>query len=208
MVFYMLTTRHKPALNHWLEPLARYLSRLGVSPFALTLAAPVLTLVVCVLFVNTRAVVPFCLAMAVVGALDGLDGAVARASGRVTKLGAYVDAMADRYVEIMVIVSAGIVTGYWALLLLVLAGSLLVSYAKARAAMEVPVSNLEWPDLMERAERSAVFLVGLMAGALVPWRPGGHDLFWWALWLLIILVYATVIQRTWRALRLIQARSR
>lgn len=204
----MLTTRHKSTLNQWLQPLAVRLSRLGVSPFTLTLAAPVLTLIVCIIFVRTHAVVLFCFTMAVVGALDGLDGAVARASGRVTKLGAYVDAMADRYVEIMVIVAAGIVTGYWALLLLALAGSLLVSYAKARAAMEVPVSNLEWPDLMERAERSAVFLIGLLLGSVCPWRPGGQDLFWWALWLLIILVHATVIQRTWRALRLIRSRSR
>jgi len=89
----------------------------------------------------------------------------------------------------------------------VLAGALLVSYAKARAAMEVAVANTEWPDLMERAERGVVFLVGLAAGALVRWYPLGHDLFWWTLVLLALLIHLTVAQRVLRARRLIQERS-
>lgn len=202
----MLTSRYKPFLNRLLEPLARRLVRMGVSPSTLTLLGPVLGTLACVLFVRTHAVVPFCVAMAVVGCLDGLDGAVARAGARVTKVGAYLDAMADRYVEIIVVLSAAIVSGYWTLSTVVLAGSLLVSYAKARAAMEVPVSNLEWPDLMERAERSVLFLAGLAAGAAVPWRPLGRDLFWWTLVLLAILLSVTVAQRVLRATRLIRER--
>lgn len=202
----MLTSRYKPRLNRFLEPVARRLVRMGVSPATLTLLGPLLGTLACVLFVRTRAVVPFCVAMAVVGCFDGLDGAVARAGARVTKVGAYLDAMADRYVEIIVVLSAAIVTGYWTLSMVALAGSLLVSYAKARAAMEVPVSNLEWPDLMERAERSVLFLVGLIASALVPWRPLGKDLFWWTLVLLAILLSVTVAQRVLRATRLIRER--
>ncbi|MBI2496077.1 MAG: CDP-alcohol phosphatidyltransferase family protein [Candidatus Omnitrophica bacterium] len=243
----MLTSRYKPRLNRLLDPLARRLAQMGVSPATLTLLGPLLGSLACALFVRTRAVAPFCVAMAVVGCFDGLDGAVARASGRVTKLGAYLDAMADRYVEIIVVLAAAVVTGYWALSMVALAGSLLVSYAKARAAMEVPVSNLEWPDLMERAywtlsmvalagsllvsyakaraamevpvsnlewpdlmeraERSVLFLGGLAAGAVVPWRPRGKDLFWWTLALLAILLSVTVLQRILRARRLILDRS-
>ena len=81
-----------------------------------------------------------------------------------------------------------------------------MSYAKARAAMEVAVSNLEWPDLMERAERSLLFGAGLVAGALVPWRPLGHDLFWWTLVLLALLTHLTVLQRALRARRYIRER--
>src|SRR3989338_6851038 len=51
------------------------------------------------------------------------------------------------------VLGAAEVTGYWILSMIVLAGALIVSYAKARAAMEVAISNLEWPDLMERGER-------------------------------------------------------
>jgi CDP-diacylglycerol--glycerol-3-phosphate 3-phosphatidyltransferase/archaetidylinositol phosphate synthase len=89
----------------------------------------------------------------------------------------------------------------------VLVGSLLVSYAKARAAMEVSVSNQEWPDLMERAERGTLFLGGLLAGRLIPWEPFGRDLFWWTLVLLTVLVHLTVVQRVLRARRLIRARA-
>jgi phosphatidylglycerophosphate synthase len=203
----MLTTRYKPALNRLLEPLAGWIARRGVTPTALTLAAPILVSVICLVFLRTRAVVPFCLAVLLAGVLDGLDGAVARASRRVTKFGAYLDAVCDRYVEVLVGLSVAAVTGHWALITAVLSGSLLVSYAKARAAMEVAVSNQEWPDLMERTERGLVFLAGLAAGSLVPWRPFGRDLFWWTLVLLTALVHLTVLQRVLRARRFIRQRS-
>lgn len=202
----MLTTRYKSVLNRWLEPLAAPLARAGVPPSAITLAGPLLTSLACLWFVRVRAVVPFCLVMAVIICLDGLDGAVARAGGRVTKVGAYLDALCDRYVEVMVVLAVAHVTGYWVLSLAVLSGALLVSYAKARAAMEVAVSNLEWPDLMERAERSLLFVAGLAAGAAVPWRPLGHDLFWWTLVLLALLTHLTVLQRALRARRYIRER--
>ena len=203
----MITTRYKPLLNRAIEPLAVRIAKSGVSPTILTLLGPFLGAIVCLLFLRTRAVLPFCAAIAAVGCLDALDGAVARAGGRVTKFGAYLDAVADRYVEAMAVLAAARVTGYWTLSMIVLAGSLLVSYTKARAAMEVAVSNEEWPDLMERAERGLLFVAGLAAGALVPWRPLGRDLFWWTLALLAVLTHLTVAQRVLRARRLIRERS-
>ena len=204
----MLVTRYKSLIDQAYKPLATWLAGLGVSPTAITLASPVLTAGVCLWFIRAQAVVPFCLAIVAVGALDGLDGAVARVSGRVTKFGAYVDAMCDRYFEAMIALSVAYVTGYWFLSMASLAGALMVSYAKARAAIEVNVSNTEWPDLMERAERSALYVGGLLAGDLLPnVRPWGHDLFWWALLVFTVLVHATVIQRALRARRLIAARS-
>lgn len=203
----MLAARYKPLFNRLLEPLAAWIAHRGIPASAVTLSAPLIGLVACVAFVRTRSVLPFCVAMTAVACLDGLDGAVARASGRVTKRGAYLDAMGDRYVETMALIAAASVTGYWFLSSLVLAGSLLVSYAKARTAMEVAISNAEWPDLMERPERLVVFLVGLAASAVMPWRPFGRDLFWWALLLLAVLVHLTVAQRLARACRLIDDRA-
>ena len=203
----MITTRYKPVLSRLLHPLAARLARSGIHPSAITLTVPVLSLLVCAWFVRTQAVVPFAVVMLVVGCLDGLDGAVARAGGRTTKFGAYLDAVCDRCVEAIVALSVASVTGYWVLTMLVLVGSLLVSYTKARAAMEVSVSNEEWPDLMERTERDVLFLVGLAASALIPWRPLGHDLFWWTLVFLAILIYVTVVQRILRARHFIRERS-
>jgi phosphatidylglycerophosphate synthase len=203
----MLTTRHKASLDRWLAPLARQLIRIGLTPTVLTLSAPVIGALLCLWVLRTRQVGGFCVAIVLAGCLDALDGAVARAGGRATKFGAYLDAVCDRLFEVIVAMTAAALSGYWFLVTGVLAGSLLVSYAKARAAMEVSVSNQEWPDLMERAERGLLFVAGLAAGWLVPWRPAGHDLFWWALVVLNVLVYLTVVQRVLRARRLIGERS-
>lgn len=202
----MLTSRYKHVLNQAIEPVASLIAKLGVSPSALTLAGPLLGSLVCLWFVRTRAVIPFCIFITLAGLLDGLDGALARVSGRVTKFGGYLDAVCDRYLETIVIISVAWVTGHWLLSMIVLAGSLLVSYAKARAAMEVAVSNVEWPDLMERTERCVLFVGGLAVSSLISWRPLGHDLFWWTLVVLSGLIHFTVIQRLLRARRLIQER--
>ena len=203
----MLATRYKPAIDRAVAPLARLVARAGIPPSAITLSIPLLTAAVCAWFLRSRAVVPFCAAMLLIGLLDGLDGAVARAAGKVTKFGAYLDALCDRYVDAFVALAAASVTGYWGPCMAVLVGALLVSYAKARAAMETPVSNLEWPDLMERTERGVLFLAGLAAGAVAPWRPLGRDLFWWTAVLLAVLTHATVMQRLLRARRFIVQRS-
>ena len=204
----MLTSLYKPLFNRLMQPLAAAIARSGLHPSIITVACPLLMAIACVTLVRTRAVGWFCLAALAIGGLDVLDGAVARAGRRASAFGAYLDAMCDRYVDAMVVITVAAVTGYWGLSMAVLAGVLLISYAKARAAMEVAVSNLEWPDLMERAERSALFLAGLAAGAYLPWRPLGRDLFWWTLVVLSALVHLTVIQRMVRAHKFIRERSR
>ena len=198
--------RIRMTVQAWLTPPAKRLARCGISPSAITLMTPLLVSLICLWFVQTRAVWPFCLFVAAVGCFDALDGAVARGSGRVSRFGAYLDAMCDRYVEAIIVLSTAWVSGYWVLSMIVLAGALLTSYAKARAAMEVDVSNLEWPDLLERPERSALFLIGLALNAWLPWKPLGKDLFWWMLLVLALLTHATVVQRMLRARRFINER--
>lgn len=203
----MLASNYKHVFNRVLHPIAATIARSGISPTTLTLATPLLGLLICAWFVSTRAILPFCLVMMLVGLLDVLDGAVARIGGRVTPFGGYLDAVCDRYVDAMVAIAVAVVTGYWVLCMSAMAGALLVSYTKARAAMEVPVSNQEWPDLMERIERTMIFMGGLAASALVPWRPLGHDLFWWTLVFLVPLIHLTVIQRILRARQFIRERA-
>ena len=203
----MITTTYKAFFNRVFEPPARVLVRCGVTPNLLTLAGLLLGLLCCLFLVVTRQVALFCVLVAAVGLCDALDGAVARVSGTATRFGAYLDAMADRYVEAAVALAAAYVTGYWMWSLVVLAGSFGISYAKARAAMEVPIANNEWPDWMERAERGALFILGFFLSAVLPWRPGGHDLFYWTLVVLAVATHATVIQRVLRARRIIAARS-
>ena len=203
----MVTARYKSFFTPFLHPLARRLSRWGVSPSAVTLTGLLLVFVSCFFVLWTKRLLAFCGLVTVSVLCDALDGAVARVSGRVTKFGAYLDAVCDRYAEAAMLLSVAAVTGYWALSIVVIVGALLTSYAKARAAMEVRISNEEWPDVMERTERFLLFVVGLAASQLIPWRPGGRDLYWWALLVLAVLTHATVIQRIMRARRLIRLRS-
>jgi len=202
----MITTRYKQAFNRLLDPVASVLIRLEVSPSAVTLGGLALVVASCTFLLVTRRVLVFCILVSGAALLDALDGAVARASGRVTKFGSYLDAMCDRYVEAVVVLSVAVVTGYWTLSMLALVGAMLISYAKARAAIEVPVSNLEWPDLMERTERDVLYILGLAASQLISIRPLGHDLFWWTLVILCVLIHATVIQRICRARQFIMNR--
>lgn len=204
----MLTSRYKPFFNRLFEPPARLLVACRVPPSVVTLAGVGLVGAACARLLVTRRILEFCALVALASLFDALDGAVARRGGRVTRWGAYLDAMCDRYAETLIVLTVAAVTGYWLLSGLLLSGALLVSYAKARAAMEAPVSNLEWPDLMERAERGALYLLGLVGGQLVVWRPWGRDLFWWTLALLAVLTHATVLQRMRRAKGFIEGRSR
>ena len=202
----MLTSRYQPFFHRLLEGPARFLARWRVMPTTLTFLGLFLVGASCLVLIRTRQLLLFCGLVMGASLCDALDGAVARASGRVTKQGAYLDALCDRYAEAAVVLSVAFVTGYWALSSALLVGTMLVSYAKARAALEAPVSNLEWPDLMERTERGAVYLAGLAGSQVVGWRPLGHELFWWTLLVLSVLVHATVLQRVIRAVGFIRQR--
>ena len=204
----MITSRYKPAFNAAFDPLARLLVALKVSPSAVTLAGLALVFACCAFLLRTRQIIPFSFMVTAASLFDALDGAVARRGVRTSAFGSYLDAMCDRYGEVAVLLSVAVVTGYWIGTGLLLSGSLLVSYAKARAAMETSVSNQEWPDFMERMERDVIYIVGLWQSQIIPWRPFGRDVFWWTLTILAVLVHVTVVQRIFRARRFILQRAR
>ncbi len=74
------------------------------------------------------------------GILDTLDGSLARATGQSKKFGAFLDSVLDRYTELMIYLGIWFYfyrnnaqTLYYLLILLILFGSLMVSYTRARA---------------------------------------------------------------------------
>ncbi len=107
------------------------------------------------------------------GLLDTLDGSLARATGRVTRTGAFLDSTLDRYAEFLVI--AGVwgrcVRTGWELAggvsaLLAVQGSLMVSYARARAeGLGHPLRG----GVFERPERLLVLAAGLLATPAEEW---------------------------------------
>src|SRR5262245_41272852 len=105
------------------------------------------------------------------GMLDILDGRLARATNRQTKAGALFDSVADRWGELV------LMSGYawylrdsiWLLaVMLAVAGSMMVSYTRARGeGLGVELSG----GVMQRAERIALVVVGTLLGAWLAAAP-------------------------------------
>ena len=140
-----------------LAPLVGVLANLGVTPTGVTLFGLGLhVLGAVVIGFGSLAGGGFILLLAAV--CDALDGALARQTGQVSRFGAFLDSTIDRVDE--TVVFAGIAAYYlgspsgwgdvWAVVsLLALAGSLITSYARARAeglGLECSVGVFERPE--------------------------------------------------------------
>ena len=176
-------------------PLARWLVRLGVGPIPLTFLG-LATAIGAGALAALGLWVPAGAALMVSGALDLLDGAVARASGWVTAFGAFLDSLTDRVGEGALFLGLVVFYGGRAdlvpllLVFLAFAGSFLVSYTRARAE-GLGLSLTE--GVMTRAERLLVLSVGLLVGQVPV-----------ALGVVAALAFFTAAQRAyavWRGLR-------
>jgi len=171
------------------------LARTRVTPNALTAAGILLcaTASILVLFESRHEILFFWLGAVVfvVGSLlDILDGALARAGGKTTPFGAFLDSTTDRMSEAFVLGAIALVFSRdgetWALALTIaaIAGSLLVSYTRARAEAIGLKGDV---GIGSRAERVVVITGGLV---LAPW-----GVLPWAIALLAATAWPTVVQR-------------
>ena len=180
------------AARRILDPVAAGGLRLGLSPDALTLIGLALSIAAGVAVATGRLYVATLLLF--LGALcDILDGSMARRAGCSSRRGAFLDSTLDRLAEIAVFI--GLVVYFrerlfvQVLTLLALTGSLMTSYARARAeglGIDCKVG------LLERPERLALLILGLL---LAPLRLGGLGLLEWVIALLALLTYVTTLQR-------------
>ena len=187
-----LLPRRAPAAV--LDPIVRLLARAGVTPFALTTVG-FLGNVMAAVFVAQGAFLIGGVLVLVFSALDMLDGALARSTGRASRFGALYDSTLDRVSEAVVLFGLawwGIEGGHTtevALAFAAVVGSLMVSYVRARAEG----LGLELKDgLFTRSERVALTGVALILGFVTA-----------ALWALAVLTMITAAQRTWIASRML-----
>ena len=117
-------------LKRALEPIALGMGRLGLTPDALTLIGFAVTVVGAVLIAE-RLWLAGGLVVFLGGAFDLFDGTLARATGRVSKLGAFMDSVFDRAGEVIVYV--GMVAGLQELG--ILNGTVLASAAMGSAVL-------------------------------------------------------------------------
>jgi len=100
--------------------------------------------------------------------IDLVDGSVARVTGKVTKFGAYLDTIVDRYVEGIIIVGLlfaalpGFIYPAYVWIFLYFFGSLMTTYAKAAAKEKEIIDKELRGGLLERAERLIILFVGII----------------------------------------------
>lgn len=177
-------------MTRLLEPVGSALAALGVTPAVMTLFG--LAVVVAGSVVIANGDLALGAGILLVGSLlDGLDGAVARASDSVSARGAFLDAAFDRLGEIAGFAGLAVaMVGEARILLLIilsLGGAILVPYMRARAEAEGFDGK---GGLMGRAERVILFGAGLIFGLV--------ELM---LWVFVILVWLTAFSRFWKTYR-------
>lgn len=184
--------------------LALPLASVRVSPLAVTLAALPLSLASAALLVSGRPLAAVAVGCAA-SLTDFLDGAVARAQGRTSAAGNYLEAVVDRVVEIILLL--GLAWFYPLPAACALAFSLLVSYAKPRVALVITTDNRDWPGLGDHCDRLLLILVAMLACAW-PVQVLGQSGAAWVLWLLAAMAAVGAWQRVQYALSLVQEAER
>jgi len=148
------------------------------------------------------------IALVVANLFDMLDGQVARLSGRVTRFGGFLDSSLDRLSDMVVFVGLMVFyardTPAHSTLNVFLAGaglmgSVMVSYASARAESLIPKCDV---GFLRRPERVVLFIIGALST-----HPGSTNFFAnrmpAVLWVLAVGSYWTFAHRmyhTWREL--------
>ena len=130
------------------------------------------------------------------GLFDMVDGRVARETNRVTRFGGFFDSVLDRYSDLALLVGLLVWYGsinrpfYVVLTALVMTGSVMVSYTRARAENSIPTCKV---GFMERPERVVLLIIGALFARMAQ-----------VLWVIAILSNLTVVHRmifTWQEAR-------
>src|ERR1700728_214682 len=135
------------------------------------------------------------------GLFDMVDGRVARETNQVTRFGGFFDSVLDRYSDLALLMGLLVYYGtinryfYVVLTAIVMTGSVMVSYARARAENTIPSCKV---GFMERPERIVLVIIGALFNRMGP-----------VLWVIAVLSTITVIHRishTYHVLREIEPR--
>src|SRR5580700_4611034 len=121
------------------------------------------------------------------GLFDMVDGRVARETNRVTRFGGFFDSVVDRYSDLALFMGLLVYYAsinrffYIVLTAIVMTGSVMVSYARARAECTIPKCKV---GFLERPERVVLIIIGALFDRMAP-----------VLWVIAVLSNLTVIHR-------------
>ena len=176
----------------YLNPIAGFFNRLGIRPNTVTLFGLMGT-IGCAVLIAFGHMTWAGILLLFMGPVDAMDGALARLRNEASDWGAFVDAVTDRYSELFLFLgfliyyilqanATGVILAY-----LAAAGSVLVSYVKARADASKLDANV---GLLTRVERYIVLIPGLIFSLPLP-----------VLIIIAILANFTALQRILRVRR-------
>ena len=189
----MISERIGTYVRGYLLQVGRVIARTGVTPNQLTLFGLGLNVIVAIVIATGEFRLGGVLLL-VASAFDMLDGAVARATQSISKVGGFLDSTLDRYSEVVVYLGVLIYLldtddARTASILVVVAstGALMISYARAKAESIGYTASV---GLAARPERVVLLALFLIFGWTI-----------WALWLLALVTHITAITRivhVWR----------
>lgn len=181
-----LTDRLRALFKGVLDPIGGFLNNLGLTPNMITMLG-LAGNVVAAIFIAKGQVILGGVIVLVMWPVDALDGTMARLRGEPSDFGAFVDSVTDRYSELFIFggllyyfASLGSLLGTM-LVFISASGSVLVSYARARAeglGYSAKVGTLT------RVERYLVLAPGLLFNIPLV-----------AMWILAIFANFTALQR-------------
>ena len=189
----LVSSKLKKRLEELIGDFITPLSKLGITPNQITILGVLVSIFSAYFFatwsINRIRLIIAALLLIISGLLDAIDGILARKTGQVSRFGGFFDSVSDRYsdaIELSGIIIGGLCNPIIGLAALI--GSMMVSYARARAEAEgVKMAGV---GLAERAERM-VFLA-LCSFISFYWL----DVLNWGVLILAALAHATVIQRS------------
>jgi CDP-diacylglycerol---glycerol-3-phosphate 3-phosphatidyltransferase len=132
------TDKLRKIFKNILDPIAGFLNRIGLVPNTVTLIG-LMGNTIGAVFIATGHITVGGIIILLMGPIDALDGSMARLRGESSNFGAIVDSVSDRYSELIIFL--GLLLYYlpqenWlacTLVYVAAAGSVLVSYIRARA---------------------------------------------------------------------------
>jgi len=202
----MLKSSSPPTIEKLSIKLGMLFSKIPISANAWTLLSVVPALLGFVSLLYKQMLYALIL-FAISALMDAIDGSVARVTGTVTNLGAYLDGMMDRIVEGLLIfglmfmglpdltISKYSIASELLLALLVFIGTAMVSYSRAYANYKRVIKNekalKEMGGLFERPERLLLIFIGMASYFIAP------IYLTYAILVSLILSIVTLLQRVW-----------
>jgi archaetidylinositol phosphate synthase len=187
-----MLTKLKKQIQQLLSTEAKIAHNIGLTPNAISVIGIALSILAAVAYAyglnQPCLLIVAVLLLLASGFCDTLDGIIARNYQQATTFGGFFDSLLDRYADAIVysaIIIGGLCDVFWGLA--ALAGSLLVSYSRARA--EAAGIKMESVGLAERAERMLILAVASLAAFF--WLPSLEI----GIIVLAVLSNFTVLQR-------------